>query len=108
MVLISSSGPTSRPSPFHEISPFWQKRQWGLQNEKKTVPDPRRPRSTSSSPWCGKAAWTRTRAPVRQRAPVACTSRFTRQRLAHSSHWASASVARRARSASSPVRARRR
>jgi hypothetical protein len=48
-----SAGSVSWPMPFWEMSQFWQNTQRRLHQLKKIVPDPREPRSGSSSPWWG-------------------------------------------------------
>ena len=54
-----SRGDTSSPSPIWLTSKFWQNTQRRLHQEKKMVPEPRQPRSTSSSPKWGKKEATR-------------------------------------------------
>ena len=53
MIAASSAGVTRSPSSVWLMSWFWQNWQWRLQRVKKIVPEPREPRSTFSSPWCG-------------------------------------------------------
>ena len=98
----SSAALSSSPAAFWLISQFWQKTQRRLQPAKKTVPEPRRPRSTSSSPKWGKALATRARRPMRQ-TPIRSARRSTAQPRGQTRQGLSSSSARSTRRASSPV-----